>query len=155
MPVEIRELIIRAVVDARQTAAASDTAAETDREALIQACVEEMGLVNLFSSPETVHDRIQHFLTIAYRSQSPTHEPSFLSVTWGEINFLCRLTSVTINYTSFDRKGAALRAELDITLTSDEEIKKQQARLSFASPDVSHARLVRGGDTLPLMTQAV
>jgi len=41
MPVEIRELVIRAVVDARQTAAAADTAAETDREALIQACVEE------------------------------------------------------------------------------------------------------------------
>ena len=31
---------------------------------------------------------------------------------------------------------------------SDEEIKKQQNRLSFNSPDVSHARLVRGGDTL-------
>jgi len=41
MPVEIRELIIRAVVDARQTAAASDTAAAPDREALVQACVEE------------------------------------------------------------------------------------------------------------------
>jgi len=117
--------------------------------------VEEMGLVNLFSSPETVQDRIDHFLAIAYRSQSPTHEPSFLSVKWGAIDFSCRLTSVTINYTSFDRKGAALRAELDITLTSDEEIKKQQNRLSFNSPDVSHARLVRGGDTLPLMTQAV
>ena len=41
MPVEIRELVIRAVVDARQTAGASDTAPELDREALIQACVEE------------------------------------------------------------------------------------------------------------------
>jgi hypothetical protein len=41
MPVEIRELIIRAVVDARQIGAPSDGAAEPDREALIQACVEE------------------------------------------------------------------------------------------------------------------
>jgi|SRR5882724_2173456 len=117
--------------------------------------VEDIGLVNLFSSPETVQDRIEHFLAIAYRSQSPTHEPSFLLVQWGGIKFSGRLTSVTINYTSFDRKGAALRAELDITVTSDEEIKKQQNRLSFGSPDVSHARLVRGGDTLPLMTQAI
>jgi nucleoid-associated protein YgaU len=117
--------------------------------------VEEMGLVNLFSSPETVQDRIEHFLTIAYRSQSPTHEPSFLTVKWGALDFPCRLTSVSISYTSFDRDGSALRAELDITLTSDEEIKKQQARLSFTSPDVSHARVVRGGDTLPLMTQAI
>jgi Family of unknown function (DUF5908) len=41
MPVEIRELVIRAVVDARQATDASEVAAETDREALIQACVEE------------------------------------------------------------------------------------------------------------------
>jgi nucleoid-associated protein YgaU len=117
--------------------------------------VEKLGLVNLISSPQTVQDRIEHFLNIAYRSQSPTHEPSFLTVKWGALDFPCRLTSVTINYTSFDRDGSALRAELDITLALDEEFKKQQARLSFSSPDVSHARVVRGGDTLPLMTQAV
>jgi len=42
MPVEIRELIIRAVVDARQpveTANAPGT--ENDKEALVQACVNE------------------------------------------------------------------------------------------------------------------
>jgi hypothetical protein len=41
MPVEIRELVIRAIVDARQAVDASEVVAETDREALIQACVEE------------------------------------------------------------------------------------------------------------------
>jgi len=42
MPVEIRELIIRAVVDARQPdAAANAPATESEREALIQACVNE------------------------------------------------------------------------------------------------------------------
>ena len=42
MPVEIRELIIRAVVDARQPDAATNTpATESEREALIQACVNE------------------------------------------------------------------------------------------------------------------
>ena len=42
MPVEIRELIIRAVVDTRQPDASNDTPeAESDREALLQACVDE------------------------------------------------------------------------------------------------------------------
>jgi hypothetical protein len=42
MPVEIRELIIRAVVDARQPDATTTApASETDREALVQACVSE------------------------------------------------------------------------------------------------------------------
>jgi len=117
--------------------------------------VEEMGLVNLFSTPDTVQQRIDKFLAIAYYAQSESHEPSFLRVKWGAIDFPCRLTSVSINYTSFDRDGSALRAELDITLTSDDDIAKQKALAGKSSPDVSHARLVRGGDTLPLMTQAV
>ena len=42
MPIEIRELVIRAVVDPSQTAGPSDPSApETDHEALIQACVDE------------------------------------------------------------------------------------------------------------------
>lgn len=42
MPVEIRELIIRAVVDSRQPDGTTTTpASENDREALIQACVNE------------------------------------------------------------------------------------------------------------------
>ncbi len=117
--------------------------------------VEEMGLVNLFSSPETVQDRVDNFLAIAHQPQSDSHEPSFLRVEWGKFVFPCRLTSVTVNYTSFDRDGSALRAELDITLTSDDDVAKQQALFSLTSPDVSHARLVRGGDTLPLMTREV
>jgi hypothetical protein len=117
--------------------------------------VDQMGLANLLSKTATVQSRIDNFLAIAYYAQSDTHEPSFLRVKWGAIDFPCRLTSVAINYTSFDRDGSALRAELDITLTSDDDIDKQKAAAAMTSPDVSHARLVRGGDTLPMMTQAV
>ena len=42
MPVEIRELVIRAVVDPQATTARSGApAAEIDRDALVQACVDE------------------------------------------------------------------------------------------------------------------
>jgi hypothetical protein len=42
MPVEIRELIIRAVVDNRQPDGTTTApAGENDREALVQACVSE------------------------------------------------------------------------------------------------------------------
>ena len=42
MPVEIRELVIRAVVDERSSAGRPGTPpAEVDRNALIQACVDE------------------------------------------------------------------------------------------------------------------
>ncbi len=45
--------------------------------------VEEMGLVNLFSTTVTVQDRIDNFLAIAYFAQSDSHEPSFLQSQMG------------------------------------------------------------------------
>jgi len=117
--------------------------------------VDQMGLVNLFSDTVTVQDRIDSFLALAYQPQSATHEPSYLSVKWGTFSFNCRLTSVTINYTSFERDGSPLRAELDLTCTADDDVAKQQSKAALTSPDVSHARLVRGGDTLPLLTRDV
>lgn len=117
--------------------------------------VEEMGLVNLFSDTKTVQDRIGAFLALAYLPLGDTHQPSYLKVQWGKFAYECRLASVTVNYTSFDRDGSALRAELTMTLTADGDVLKQQAKAALTSPDVSHARIVRGGDTLPLMTWRV
>lgn len=117
--------------------------------------VEEMGLVNLFSDTKTVQGRIDAFLALAYLPLSKTHEPSYLRVQWGTFTFECRLSGVTVNYTSFDRAGSALRAELALTLAADGDPFKQQAKAALTSPDVSHARVVRGGDTLPLMTSEV
>ena len=117
--------------------------------------VEEMGLVNLFSDAMTVQERIDAFLALAYLPLSDTHEPSYLKLQWGKFTFECRLSSITVNYTSFDRDGSALRADLVLTLAADGDVVKQQAKASLTSPDVSHARLVRGGDTLPLMTSRV
>jgi len=46
MPIEIRELVIRAVVEERRTSAAEPQAvserSDDDREALTQACVEQV-----------------------------------------------------------------------------------------------------------------
>lgn len=117
--------------------------------------VDEMGLVNLFSDTQTVQDRVDAFLALAYLPLSETHEPSYLKAQWGTFTFECRLASVTVNYTSFDRDGSALRAELALTLAADGDLVKQQAKAALTSPDVSHARVVRGGDTLPLMTWRV
>ena len=117
--------------------------------------VEEMGLVNLFTDPKTVQQRIDDFMALACKPLSDTHEPAYLKVQWGKFTFECRLSSVTVNYTSFDRHGSALRADLELTLAADADIAKQQSAAALSSPDVSHARLVRGGDTLPLMTQRV
>lgn len=116
--------------------------------------VNEMGVASL-GGTQSVRDRVNNFLEIAYRFQGEIHQPNFLSIKWGDINLPCRLSNVDINYTSFDREGKALRAELDATFISDVEIEKRLREENKSSPDLTHKRLVKNGDTLPLLSKEI
>jgi hypothetical protein len=117
--------------------------------------VDEMGIVTLVA-PKTVEQRLQSFLRVAYTYNGKIHEPNYLRVDWGTLKgFPCRLRSVTIKYTSFDRGGKPLRAELAVMLVSDEEAKQRTKNEEKQSPDLTHSRVVRSGDTLPLLTKEI
>lgn len=124
--------------------------------------VDQIGLLTLFGANKTVGDRIDEFMNLCYRVNNDAHEPNFLKVTWGKFSrhlngdgFRGRLESVTINYTSFDRDGDPMRAQLDVAITSDDDPDRQASSLNLSSPDLTHTRLVRTGDTLPLLTTEV
>jgi hypothetical protein len=124
--------------------------------------VDQIGILTLFGNNPTVGDRIDNFLQLCYQPNGETHEPNFLIVRWGKFShhlmgdgFRGRLTSVAINYTSFDRDGDPMRAQLDIAITADDDPNRQASANGFASPDLSHNLLVREGDTLPLMTNSI
>lgn len=124
--------------------------------------VDQIGLLTLFGSNKTVGDRIDDFLKLCYNINPDIHEPNFLKVTWGKFHrhlhgdgFRGRLDSVAIAYTSFDRDGSPMRAQLDLSLTSDDALDRQASALNLSSPDLTHSRLVRNGDTLPLLTTDV
>lgn len=103
----------------------------------------------------TVAERVKVFLQTCYQVQSDIHEPAYLKLTWDKgvfgSSFDCRLHSVNITYTAFDRDGSPLRAELDAVFTEDIDPDKKFAEERLSSPDVSHRRVVKSGDTLPLL----
>lgn len=116
--------------------------------------VHEMGIAQLAGQP-TVQERVNAFLQLAFEMNGDIHEPNYLIVEWGDLSFSCRLGTVEVSYTSFDRDGTALRAELNVTFYSDVEVEKRLRQENRGSPDVSHTRLVKSGDTLPLLTQEI
>jgi LysM repeat protein len=116
--------------------------------------VEELG-VNDETGGQKVSGRIKKFLNLTFKMNGKIHEPNYLSVKWGDLVFPCRLQSVNITYNNFDRDGTALRAELAIVLISDDEVKKRLTEEDKSSPDLSHRRVVRLGDTLPLLTKEI
>jgi hypothetical protein len=104
---------------------------------------------------QKVSERVKRFLNLAFQMNGKIHEPNYLWAKWGDLNFQCRLQTVGITYTNFDRDGTALRAALDISLISDVEVKKRLIEEDQNSPDLTHRRIVRHGDTLPLLTKEV
>jgi hypothetical protein len=121
--------------------------------------VDTMGAVQgyqqLRKRQKTVPDRVKEFLDLAFHMSGKIHEPYYLKVEWGDLSFPCRLSSLDVNYTSFDRSGHALRAELTLDLISDEEVRKRKIKENKTSPDLTHSRIVKSGDTLPLLTREV
>jgi hypothetical protein len=116
--------------------------------------VDEIG-VSALGGRKKVHDRIKEFLDLTFRMNGAIHEPNFLVVEWGALLFSCRLENVEIKYTSFERDGTALRAELDVSLISDTTTKKRMRLENKSSPDLTHRRIVRQGETLPLLTKEI
>lgn len=114
----------------------------------------EMGLTQLLPSPG-VPERVKAFLDLTHAMNSALHEPNFLVVQWGDIHFNCRLASVDVSYTNFNREGKPIRATLEVKLISDETADDLQKMDRKSSPDVSHSRVVKAGDTLPLLAKEI
>jgi hypothetical protein len=116
--------------------------------------VDSMGLLGFTSS--SVEERVKQFKQVAYDYRGDQHEPPYLRVSWGsQETFDCRLYSFSVNFTLFDRDGTPLRAEISARFISDILAAKLAKLQQKSSPDLTHARVVRHGDTLPLLTKSV
>jgi len=99
-----------------------------------------------------IYKEVQRFLELTCYMDSAIHEPKYLKVEWGDLVFDCRLVSVDVKYTLFNRRGQPLRAELETKFAGDLQPSK---RVQKESTDLTHVRMVKSGDTLPLMAQRV
>ena len=117
-----------------------------------------MGIAKL-KPTKTVASRVNDFLKLAFRMNGDIHEPNYLKVSWGDLwgesAYNCWLGSVDINYSNFDRDGSPLRATLDVNLISDETAEDLKKKERKSSPDLSHVRIVKAGDTLPLLAKEI
>ena len=102
-----------------------------------------------------VYKKVEKFLELTNYMDGDTHEPKFLTVQWGELLFPCRLESVDVRYTLFNRSGNPLRAELDVVFVGDiaDDVRTKLEKKN--SPDLTHVRTVGSSDTLPLMASAI
>ncbi|WP_420573808.1 CIS tube protein [Kordia sp.] len=83
------------------------------------------------------------------------HMPFELEITWGSLSFKCFLIKLDIDYKLFNPKGFPIRAVATLTCKDSKADKLRAAELKLSSPDLTHIRQVKEGDTLPLMTYRI
>lgn len=80
------------------------------------------------------------------------HRPKYLKIAWGTIEVRkCVLKSASIAYKLFKANGVPLRAVITAVFTANSDDKTRVAEEKPSSPDLTHMRIVKAGDTLPLM----
>jgi LysM repeat protein len=121
--------------------------------------VSDMGISALLEMGAlSVSDQIKGFLEACFYMDGKIHEPKFLKINWGDgplKDFECRLESVDIDYTSFEKSGTPLRAKLKTKFVEDIDPEKRNKKDRKSSPDLSHSRVVKPGDTLPLLCKEI
>ncbi len=103
----------------------------------------------------TVTEQIDAFQKVATSYYGENHEPRYVRIIWGGIIFKGRLETFKVTYTLFKPDGSPLRATGDAGFVGSVDPATQANLNNNQSPDLTHIRIVKEGDTLPLMCNRI
>ncbi|CAD5372266.1 conserved hypothetical protein [Rubrivivax sp. A210] len=106
-------------------------------------------------SGASVKKDIAKFKKLCLEMNGDIHQPNFLKISWGDFKFSCRLANLDITYKLFDESGDPLRADLSVKFVKDKSAKTIALESDKKSPDLTHLRTVKAGDTLPLLCKEI
>ncbi|SHN19539.1 LysM peptidoglycan-binding domain-containing protein [Chitinophaga sp. CF418] len=104
---------------------------------------------------QTVDGYIDSLRDVMFSYQGDKHRPNFLKISWGNFVYRGVCTSITTNYKLFNPDGSALRAEVKLVIAKSLDFKTKKQKSKKASPDMTHIRTVKAGDTLPIMAYRI
>lgn len=65
------------------------------------------------------------------------------------------MKTLEITYKLFDEAGDPIRAELNVVFVEDKSAETISREAGKTSPDLTHIRVVKSGDTLPLLCKEI
>jgi nucleoid-associated protein YgaU len=109
----------------------------------------------LKSRSSTISNEVDHFMALTQQYNGAIHQPNFLCVNWGGLDFNCRLQSLETHYTLFNGEGQVLSAELDCTFIADEAAQVLAQQEHKQSPDMTHIRYIDASNNLCLIANDI
>lgn len=104
------------------------------------------------SSGDGIIEDLEKFKKIVFDYSGDEHKPNYLMIGWGTLLFKGTLVEMSIEFKLFGSDGTPLRALAKAKFKGSVEDDLRVARENNSSPDLTHIRQVKAGDTLPLMT---
>ncbi|MEO7312795.1 MAG: LysM peptidoglycan-binding domain-containing protein [Chitinophagaceae bacterium] len=92
---------------------------------------------------------------VVFNYNGDIHEPNYVKIYWGTLLLNCRLKTLSIVYKLFKPDGTPLRAVAKCTFTGTVQDNVRTATEGANSPDLTHIRTVKEGDSLPLMCHRI
>jgi hypothetical protein len=117
--------------------------------------LDNTGIIDGVPRPD-IADDIKTYREVLTGFQGETHEPWHFKLLWGKNSiFKGRVTELSITHKLFNADGTPIRAIVRVRFKSSIEEMKRVAEEGKTSPDLTHVRLVKAGDTLPLMCHTI
>lgn len=111
------------------------------------------GVINGFKSDKNgIINDIEKFKKVILDYNGDEHKPNYLIISWGTLLFKGALTEMNVEFKLFNPDGTPIRAIAKAKFQGFVEDKLRAAKENNKSPDLTHYRIVKEGDTLPLMT---
>ena len=106
-------------------------------------------------NPVDVQERIQKFQEVTLYN-GDIHRTNYLKVVWGTLQVKrCVLKSASIAYKLFRPDGVPLRAVITATFLDNSDDRTRVAVAQDHSPDLTHRRIVKAGDQLPVLCNQI
>lgn len=107
------------------------------------------------NNPGYVQEQINAFMNITQLYVGEEHHTNHLELSWGTFHFFGVMERATVTYKLFHSSGAPLRATINATFKQTVSREEQAALARRSSPDLTHFRIVKAGETLPLIAKKI
>lgn len=92
---------------------------------------------------------------LAVQLDGKFHRPPFLLLVYGTFIRTVVLVSMKVKYTMFRKNGTPLRATVSCTFKEHTETIFDLLNINFQSPDLTRKHILKEGDSLPLLCNAI
>ncbi len=98
---------------------------------------------------------LEHFKSVVIGYKGDLHKPPYLMLSWGTLLFKGVVLEMTIEFKMFRADGTPLRALVKAKFEGFVEDELRVKKDNDQSPDITHLRIAKDGDNLPLMAHRI